>query len=433
MSATKLNVGDTVPLRLQLDDGDTGMFPQAFIYDDEDNLLSTKNLTHIADGEYGNNTYVMPSEIFIHVRYKVFSDSGHTTPSTHGRALDVFVKNSDTAALIADAVWDESLAGHVAGGSMGANQNLIDDIPTNPLLTNDSRLDNLDAPISDIPTNPLLTDDARLDHLDADISSRESESDAATRASTNQTEHDATQSAIDALESSSAPTVEEIADAVWDEAILGHTGEGSLGGLLSSIPTNPLLTNDSRLDNLDAPISDIPTNPVLADDVRLDYLDASVSSRESEVDASTRSSANISEHDDTQALIEAMEISPAEIADAVWDELAADHVTAGTMGLNENRLDATVSSRESEANAATRATSDANNHNDTQDLIEDLISDSPLPTAEAIADQVWDELLAEHINDGSAGKALKGLADAIQAGTAEINNTSNIFMGKVIE
>jgi hypothetical protein len=50
-----------------------------------------------------------------------------------------------------------------------ATQTSVNSIPTNPLLTTDSRLNNLNAPISDIPTNPLLTTDARLNFLDASI------------------------------------------------------------------------------------------------------------------------------------------------------------------------------------------------------------------------------------------------------------------------
>ena len=55
------------------------------------------------------------------------------------------------------------------------------------------------AAVSAIPTNPLLATDARLDNLDATVSSRESEASAATRATTNVTEHDATQAAVAAL------------------------------------------------------------------------------------------------------------------------------------------------------------------------------------------------------------------------------------------
>ena len=81
------------------------------------------------------------------------------------------------------------------------------------MLTTDTRLNNLNAPIGSIPTNPLLTTDSRLNNLNAPI---------------------------------------------------------------SAIPTNPLLTTDSRLNNLNAPISAIPTNPLLTTDARLNFLDASI-------------------------------------------------------------------------------------------------------------------------------------------------------------
>jgi len=120
-------------------------------------------------------------------------------------------------------------------------------VPTNPLITTDSRLSNLDAAVSSrasqaalnaIPINPLLTTDTRLSNLDALVSSRASQT------------------------------------------------------ALNAIPTNPLVTTDSRLSNLDALVSSrasqitlnaIPTNPVLISDSRLSNLDALVSSRATQV------------------------------------------------------------------------------------------------------------------------------------------------------
>ena len=50
-----------------------------------------------------------------------------------------------------------------------ATQISVDNIPTNPLLTTDIRLNNLNAPIGSIPTNPLLANDTRLNNLDFSI------------------------------------------------------------------------------------------------------------------------------------------------------------------------------------------------------------------------------------------------------------------------
>jgi hypothetical protein len=50
-----------------------------------------------------------------------------------------------------------------------ASQVSVDAIPTNPLLTTDPRLANLNAPISAIPTTTLLSTDPRLNNLNAPI------------------------------------------------------------------------------------------------------------------------------------------------------------------------------------------------------------------------------------------------------------------------
>jgi hypothetical protein len=85
-----------------------------------------------------------------------------------------------------DAVWDEALSGHTTAGTTGkkladTSTLTVGDIPaglsaqqvweyTTRALTG-TQATNL-AAIPNIPTNPLLTNDARLNNLDATISSR---------------------------------------------------------------------------------------------------------------------------------------------------------------------------------------------------------------------------------------------------------------------
>ncbi len=105
--------------------------------------------------------------------------------------------------------WEDGAAPtKVASETLCENQTAVAAIPVNPLLTTDTRLNNLNAPIGSIPTNPLLTTDSRLNYLDAAVSSR------------------ATQSAVTTLQTS-----------------------------VNAVPTNPLLTTDPRLNYLDANIS----------------------------------------------------------------------------------------------------------------------------------------------------------------------------------
>jgi len=98
----------------------------------------------------------------------------------------------------------------------------VDLIPTNPLLTTDSRIDY----IATIPDNPLLTTDSRIDYI---------------------------------------ATIPDNPLLTTDSRI----------DYIATIPDNPLLTTDSRIDYL----ATIPDNPLLTTDARLDNLDATISSR----------------------------------------------------------------------------------------------------------------------------------------------------------
>lgn len=98
-------------------------------------------------------------------------------------ASDVVAEvTTDSASRIASQADISTLA---LEASVGA-------IPTNPLLTTDSRIDALalEASVQAIPVNPLTSTDSRLDNLDASISSR------ATQLSVDAV---ATQASIDAL------------------------------------------------------------------------------------------------------------------------------------------------------------------------------------------------------------------------------------------
>ena len=82
MSLTILaNNGDTIPLFIQLDDGETGKFPDAEIRDEATGALITNvTLAHIDNGLY-MATYTVPSADKFLVRYTVYEELAHTTVS----------------------------------------------------------------------------------------------------------------------------------------------------------------------------------------------------------------------------------------------------------------------------------------------------------------------------------------------------------------
>lgn len=101
--------------------------------------------------------------------------------------------------------------------------------------------------VAAIPTNPLLTNDARLNNLDTTISSRLS-SAAYTEPPTPTQVWEYTSRTLTTAGISAAD--------VWNYS--GRSLDGTQAAniaSIASIPTNPLLSNDVRLDNLDAAIS----------------------------------------------------------------------------------------------------------------------------------------------------------------------------------
>lgn len=116
MSAVDILQGQAVPLALQLEDGDTGKFPQAVVRNPAGGAVvgSPFDLAHRGEGGYTNTALTMPTETFLHVTYITYNEVGHTTESAvHLRAQDVFKRvdilsddtpfgGADVAAILAD-------------------------------------------------------------------------------------------------------------------------------------------------------------------------------------------------------------------------------------------------------------------------------------------------------------------------------------------
>ena len=212
---------------------------------------------------------------------------------------------SDISTIVA-AVWDELAASHTLSGSFGkfldaqvstrATQASVNNIPTNPLLTSDSRLNTLDANISSRATQTSVDNlnsklGTPVTSVSADIAAVKSDTGTiVTRIGIPVTSVSADIAAVKAVDDTintklGTPVVDVTTD------LFTRASQTSV----DSIPTNPLLTNDSRLNTLDANISSrasqssvnaIPTNPLLTNDNRLNllsHLDADISSRATQI------------------------------------------------------------------------------------------------------------------------------------------------------
>lgn len=237
--------------------------------------------------------------------------------------------------------------------------------------------------------------------LDETVSSRESEADAATRASTNQTEHDATQSAIGALNDLSSADVQSALTAQ---------------GYTSARATN--------LDQLDVSVSSRAA-PGDAMDLVNSALDSNSLDTSAVNEIDTFLTANHGAGDWTAP-------TAAQVADQVWDESRASHTVAGSFG---EALDANVSSRAAPGDAMDLVADAVDSASLAASAVSEIDSglsaahgagnwEGAVPAAGAIATAVWDEARSSHITAGTFGESLQAtvLSRASAAQAIDIQN-----------
>ena len=182
-----------------------------------------------------------------------------------------------------------------------------------------------------------------------------------------------------------------IADAVWDEDIVAAHGTADTAGEIVSQLTKRSVTWSSEV--VSGSVFD-----QIADDGTATY------------DRTT---------DSLQALADSGGGGPtaAQIADAVWDEAQADHVSAGSFGLIASEIE-TIDGIVDTINTATAGLAGAAMRG-----TDGAYTGTP-PTAGAIADAVWDEAQSAHTTAGSFGviaseiETIDGIVDTINTNTA---------------
>jgi len=172
--------------------------------------------------------------------------------------------NDPTAAVIADAVWDEAKAAHVGVGSFG------EEVQAHALSTEISALNNLSSAdvTAAVPTAVQIrteidsnstqltailadTNELQLDDVPGLIAALNDPTAAAIADQVWEEaiiDHSGTiGSTAEALAGASAPSAADVADAVWDEAKAGHVTAGSFG---EEMQAHALSTEISALNNI---------------------------------------------------------------------------------------------------------------------------------------------------------------------------------------
>lgn len=116
-----LRRGDTIPLKFQLSEGDTGKYVRAFIRDSADSPISGSpfNLSHVANGLYTSDAAIMPETKNVSVQFITYSDSGYTTRDTDYPIVAIEIPLSR-----------DSISGEVVGyvDSVGVVKGVIDSV-----------------------------------------------------------------------------------------------------------------------------------------------------------------------------------------------------------------------------------------------------------------------------------------------------------------
>ena len=201
-----------------------------------------------------------------------------------------------------------------------------------------------------------------------------------------------TENALEQAPSGTGASAATIADAVWEELIADHSG--------TSGSTAEALAGASAPSAAD--VADAVLDEALAGHVVAGSLGKAVADIESDVTA-VLADTNELQTDDIPSQISALnDPTAAAVADAVLDEALAGHVAAGSLGKAAADIETDVT--------AVLADTDELQQDDVPGLIGALND----PTAAAVADQVWEEAIADH--SGTSGSTAEAL-DAAGGGS----------------
>lgn len=87
--AINLKVGEKIPLFLTLESKDTSRFVRVTLYDEAGvQVGAIVSVSHLADGNYFDDSRLMPSALSLVAVYDVFRDAGFTMPSNRDATVN---------------------------------------------------------------------------------------------------------------------------------------------------------------------------------------------------------------------------------------------------------------------------------------------------------------------------------------------------------
>jgi hypothetical protein len=337
--------------------------------------------------------------------------AGHAGAGSTGAALSA--ATAPSAAAVADAVWDEDLSGHSTASTSGkkltdlVNADISGVATATNLATVDTVVDAIKVKTDYLPsaaagaaggvfiagTNAATSVTTALT---ANITGNLSGSVGSVTGAVGSVAANgitAMSIAADAIGASelAADAVAEIADAIWDEVIsTGHATANSAGKIVYDNVNAPIATVDTVVDGI--------ATDVAAVHVHVDTIDAHVTAdygatEKAAIDLLDDANGLVNIHDTVDTVAGYLDTEVAAILAAVDTEVAAilaDTNELQTDLVNGGRLDLLIDAIKAK----------------TDNLPASPAAVSDIPTAAAVADAAWDEALSGHTGAGSAGLAL---------------------------
>lgn len=193
---------------------------------------------------------------------------------------------------------------------------------------------------------------------------------------------------------------------------------GANGASLSAIPWNASWDAEVQSEVNDGLVA---YNAVATTDLPTNFADMAITVTTGQVTVGTNNDKTGYSISGSKTTLDALnDVSTAQVADAVWDEAQAPHVSAGTFGIIASEI-ATIDT------VVDGIQTDLDNGTDGLGAIKTAVDAIPTsnPSAASIADAVLDEALSGHVTAGTLGKAIadtETTANNVETDTQDIQS-----------
>jgi hypothetical protein len=307
-----------------------------------DSLMGT-DLLQVDNAQWlGQTIAAVDTNGYPKVTVKSGAGAGEISTSSGGVSLTTSGVNA-----VADQVWDEAASGHVAAGSFGARLAIIRSATAAAGAGTTITLDGSASAVDDFYNNQAIFivsgTGVGQGRIISDYVGSTKVATVSTWATNPSSDSVFVIVPFGSIPGASAPTAAEVADAVWDELLAGHTTEASYGALMQS---GQLHVGTAQAGAASSITFDATGSSATNDLYNYQYVTirsgtgAGQTRQITDYNGTTKVATTNLAWTTTPSTDSEYIVHPggldaatvAAVADAVWDELRSGHVAAGSFG-----------------------------------------------------------------------------------------------------